>query len=161
MNIGLFEIPEGLSLPRTHKEMQRQMRALARSMDLDLKFIRRKNVSYSYCDPLSGRARVTTHLKGHRFSILSTAHTTLHEIAHWMDIHNGLFYGFYTRWGYKHPIYPWRKDLSRLGVRAERHCDWLANRMLWAMYGQAYTGYSPYDDARTAREAIIDHYELE
>ncbi len=161
MNIGLFEIPEGLSFPRTHKEMQQHMRDLARSMDLDLKFIRRKNISYSYCDVLYGKARISTHWGSYQLPILSTLHTSLHEIAHWMDLHNGLYRDFYARWGYKHAIYPQNQDLSRLGVRAERHCDWLASRMLWVMYGRGYSGYSPYDNVNTAREELIEHYELE
>ena len=161
MKVGIFEIPERIPFPNSHKEMQRQLRALAASMDLDLKFVERTKLDYSYCDPIGARAVVISKFKGYRYSRLETAFFALHEIAHWIDYNNGLFRNYYSRRGYKHIINPKDEDILRLGIRAERHCDWLARRMLWFMYGKLYGAPNVYDDAVKARKSLIEHYEIE
>ncbi len=160
MKIGIFEIPERVIFPSTHKELQRQLRVLSEGMGLTLKFVERTKLTYSYCDPIEAKAVVIAKLKGHQYSRLETAFYTLHEIGHWMDYNNGLFQGYYPRQGYKYITYPTGDDLLRLGVRAEQHCDWLAHRMLWSMYGKTYDRPNAYDDVAVARQNIIDHYEI-
>lgn len=161
MQVGLFHIPEGVPFPRAHKEVQRQLRMLAKSMGLSLRFVERTKLDYSYCDPLGARAVVIAKFKGHRYSRLETAFFALHETAHWIDYNNGLFRDYYVRRGYKHVINPTAKNILRLGVRAEQHCDWLAHRMLWSMYGETYSRPNAYDDVAKARRALIAHYEIE
>jgi len=160
MKVGIFEIPERVIFPSTHKELQRQLRALAEGMGLTLKFVERTRLAYSYCDPIAERAVVIAKFRGHRYSRLETAFYTFHEISHWMDYNNGLFRGYYPRRGYKHIINPAADDLLRLGVRAEQHCDWLAHRILWNMYELIYDRPNAYDDAAAARRHIIEHYEI-
>lgn len=161
MQIGIFTIPEGLIFPKTNKELRHDMRAFARGIDLDLQFRSPKKGAPSYCDPINRRAVVSdTYSDGSPQPLIQVAHTALHECAHWMDIHNGLFRDYYSRPGYKHVINPKKKDIMRLGVRAERHCDWLANRMLWVMYGRTHND-CHYDHLGAARLALITHYDLE
>ena len=161
MKVGIFEVPERVVFPRTHKEMQRQLRGFAESIGLDLRFVNRKKYTFSYCDPVRAKAVVIAKLKGHQFPRVETAHYALHEIAHWMDYNNGLFRDYYARPGrVRACVPPKKKDILRSGVRAEQHCDWLANRMLWAMYGKAYNTTSVYADATQARQILVGHYDI-
>ncbi len=161
MKIGMFEIPERVIFPKSHKELQGQLRALAKSMDLNLRFVERKRFTESYCDPLYARAIVVSKFKGRRFPRVETAHYALHEIAHWMDYNNGLFQDYYARWGYKYAIYPTEENVSRLGVRAEQHCDRLAHMMLWVMYGRVFSTEGVYDNSARARQELLKHYDIE
>lgn len=161
MHIGVFEIPEGLQFPRTHKQMRRDMRAFARSIGLELKFVRRKKSGSSYCNVINAEVTVVEKVGDNFFTIPDTIHTALHECAHWIDSNIGLFRKYYARWGYKHLIYPEEKDLVRLGVRAERHCNWQANRIMQAMYGRVHTGQGVYDNLESARLLLTIHYDLD
>ncbi len=161
MQIGLFEIPEQISFPKTHRELRRQLRALARSMDLRLEFVERERLTYSYCDPVAARAVVITNFRSYRYPRLETAFSALHEIGHWIDYNNGLFQDYYPRRDSKRIINPTDKNILRLGVRAEQHCDRLARRMLWSMYGKTYNTPHTYDNVTETRASLIKNYKIE
>ena len=160
MQVGLFHVPERCDFPETRTDLRRHMRAFGRSIGLDVRFASHEKSRASHCDLLNSRALVIDVYKGKTFPLLETAHTTLHECAHWMDWHNGLFQDYYVRRGRKHVIVPKDEDIKRLGIRAEQHCDWLANHMLWAMYGKWYKDCF-YDDVGAARLALMYHYDIE
>lgn len=160
MYIGVFEIPEGLPFPRTYEQMRRHMRAFAQSIDLDLKFAKRERSGSSYCDIILGTATVVESLGGKPYPIPETIHTTLHECSHWIDCHNGLFRDYYARRGYRYLIYPEEKDIRRLGVRAERHCEWQACRIMKIMYDYDHVSHGVYDDLGSAKRSLESHYEM-
>jgi hypothetical protein len=142
--------------------MRRQMRAFARSLGLgDVRFVHRKERGGGRIDILYGEVTVAESLGGKYEPIEEIIHYVLHECAHWIDFHNGLYRKYYARWGYKHIVEPAKSDVKRLGVRAERHCEWLARRMMRAMYGQAWQGSTIYDDIGAARLLITLHYNLD
>lgn len=156
MQVGIFTIPEGLLFPRTYTQAKYDMRALARSLDLDLEFVHRKRDGTSYCDAPLKKALVVESLNGRVFGIAELVHRSLHECAHFMDYYNGLFKLFWPVPDKDNDYYVNVDDYRRLALRMERHADWLADRMMWVMYERGRPlGSSFYDNDELAREFLM------
>jgi len=161
MQVGIFTVPEGLEFPSTRQEMRRDLRVFARSIGVNLRFVRRKNSSVSYCQTIRGKVVVVESLDDIDYGIDDVIFVALHEFAHWMDARNGLFGGYYSHLRRGKIIPPKKENVRRLGIRAERHCDWLAAKMMQAMYGRTYDGDSFYDEIEPARKLLAHTYGIE
>ncbi len=161
MQVGIFTVPEGLEFPSTRQEMRRDLRAFGRSIGVDLRFVRRKKSDVSYCQTIRGKVIVVESLDGLDYAIDDVIFIALHEFAHWMDARNGLFSSYYSYLRGGKIVPPKKEDVRRLGIRAEQHCDWLAGKMMQAMYGQAWDGDNFYDQLEPARKLLAHSYGIE
>lgn len=156
MQVGIFTVPTKLSFPRTYVHAKHDMRAFAKSIDLDLEFVHRKKDEVSYCDPVLKQAKVVESLNGKFFGVGELVHRSLHECAHFMDYYNGLFKYYWPVEDKDGNLYIDVNDYRRLVLRMERHADWLADRMMWVMYGRGRPqGVSFYDNYEAAREFLL------
>jgi len=158
MQVGIFTVPEGLQLPQSYAHARHDMRAFARGLDLNLTFVQRGRCGISWCCTATGRAMVLERMADERPGIPHLIQVALHECAHWMDARNGLFRDYFPRPGYKHIVRPLRRDQRRLGIRVERHADWLADRMMFTMYGITRDWESVYDNIEVGRQFLFHQY---
>lgn len=155
MQVGIFTVPEGLEFPQSYAHVRHDMRAFARSIDMKLEFVHRKKSGTSYCNVTSREAKVVESLAGRQEDIPVLIHTALHECSHFIDCHNGLFGNFYPYGEGSFHVLPLEEDYTRLALRAERHADWLADKIMLAMYEQTRDWKSFYDYHGLAREYLL------
>ncbi len=111
----------------------------------------------SYCELQVGRAVICESYAGEMYPMWDLMETTLHELAHWIQFNEGMFSRYFGV-PYYGGVQIGSRDTS-LALRAERHADWLSERLLKELYGMDYQGTSIYDDTEAARKFLNAHYE--
>ncbi len=159
--IGDLEIDGKGKRPTSREDFKVCIRAWASILGLRLRFENRceghARESTSYCDFLVGKATICESYAGHVYPLWDLMETTLHEIAHWIQYNEGLFKNYFGI-----PHYGGVKSGSRdltLALRAEKHADWLSQKLLRELYGMDYRGNSVYSNTESAKKFLKNHYE--
>lgn len=154
IKIGSLKIDGGHGcVPRSRQTVKDHLRSLAKTLDLRLYFVTRKEDSKSYTMVQEAKAIVCegTHNEGvlNKYWLI---HSSLHEMVHWIQYNEGMFKNYYPRPYYGDWAWPPRQAALRVALRAERHCDFWARRMSMEFFGFSLAhGCSMYDDDNAAK----------
>jgi hypothetical protein len=163
LRIGRLKIHGDGKWPRSRAEMKKGLRIFAGKLGLELRFVTRQKKNTSWCQITTGRAVICEGVGGKLYPMPEVMHHALHEISHWIQYNEGFFRKYWHRPYYKGTWWPpEKKDLRRIGLRTERHADWLARRLATELYGVQLTQGSIYDEQHTAyaKFYLKEHYSL-
>ncbi len=161
LRIGKLFLKGRGTRPHSRESFKANIKEWARDdLGLEIRFVIRKITPTWYCDVWKARITVCEGVGNQLYPLSMIMEYTLHEMAHWIQFNEGMFTRYFGQ-----PYYGGiregtrsKKDVMRLALRAERHADWLATRLLKEMYGMEAVHGSIYDDTRAAREFIAKHY---
>jgi len=159
LKIGNLTIEGRGTRPRSRKDFKKEIRSFASGdLGLQLRFVTRRGEEYthSYCNPHRRIAVICEGVNGKLYPLCWVIELTLHEIAHWIQYNEGMFKDYFGKTYYGGILL--NSSSSRLALRAERHADLLAGRMLKEMYGMKPCFPSVYANTREAREFLHTYY---
>jgi hypothetical protein len=145
LTIGTLKVKGDGRWPASRHEMKTEIRSFARGLGLELDFVARKKMTTSYCRLSTGRATVCEGTGGKLWTMPTVMFYALHEIAHWIQYNEGMFEKYFGRPYYDQWMPPTSKDALRLLLRAERHANWLAQKLGQEIFGATITCPSIYD----------------
>ena len=159
LKIGRLEINGDGKWPKSRVAMKAELRSFARSLGLELRFVTRKKNSTSWCQPSTARAIVCEGVGREIYPTSWLAFSALHEISHWIQYNEGKFQKIFGSPYYDDWLLPEIKDLRRLGLRAERHANWIARRLAKELFGSHAGTSNLYDGGSTSEvKAFLKDY---
>ena len=158
LTIGKLRITSDGEWPKSRVILKRRLRSFARELGLELNFVIRKKMTMSYCQLSMSKATVCEGLEGKPWPMASIMFYGLHEIAHWIQYNEGMFPKYFGKPYYDQWIPPTTKEALRLGLRVERHANWLARKLAQELFGCWIVHGSIYDDSEAARAFLERNY---
>ena len=100
------------------KELRKELIKIAHSYDVKCRFLKRIKIPY-----VAVEKRMIFLAKDNTMTKRSVLSAFFHEVGHMVDFDNGLFKPYYK-------LYPTRKALKRLALRAEIHTDETGSKLM-------------------------------
>lgn len=158
LKIGKLTVEGQGRRPASRDQFKADIQDFARNLGLRIRFVTRKRDTVSYCDVWTGNAVVCEGLGDHVYPLKVLIEFTLHEIAHWIQFNEGMFQGYFGTPYYGGVKQGSRSGLKRLALRAERHADQIAEKLMLEMYGMESPRTSIYHDYNLAKEFLSQHH---
>ncbi len=159
LKIGRLRIDGDGKWPKSRADMKAELRSFARKLGLDLTFVVRKKEALSWCQVSVGKARICEGIGGNLLPMPTVMFYALHEISHWIQFHEGMYRKYFGEPYYDAWLDAKPKDVSRLGLRAERHADRTARRLAMELFGVYLMEGSIYDPGNEeVSKALIKKY---
>ena len=147
--------------PTSRAAFKKDIKKLAYNhLGLRIQFVIRKKEGLSYCNVMKGKAVVCEGVRNKLHPLDILMELTLHEVAHWIQFNEGMFkeyFGTCYYGGIKKGTRT-RKGINRLALRAERHADMLAAKMMKEFYGMKAPKASIYNNNKEAKEFLNNYY---